>query len=101
MAGFYTGTDLKFKIDIKADGFDMEYDDFCVALKYGNGIIEVPKENIVNDGEGNYYMLVDTSNFRGCGLVSMIVTAYVPDEDFPTGIRREVAKIDLCVIKNV
>lgn len=99
--GFYVGTDLKFKIDIQADGFDMEYDDFSVALKCGNNTIEVPKENIVNDGEGNWFILVSTDAFRGSGLVSMIVTAYVPDEDFPSGIRREVEKIELCVIKSV
>lgn len=98
--GFYIGTDLKFKIDIKAEGFDMEFDDFSIMLKCGNDTLDLPDECIVSDGDGGYYILVDTSVFTS-GPLQMIVTAYVPDDDFPTGIRHEVVKVDLCRIKNV
>lgn len=97
---FYIGTDLKFKIEITAEGFDMATDTFTVQLKSGSDTIDVPSENIVSDGEGGYYLLVSTSQLKG-GLLQMIVTANVPDEDFSDGIRHEVERVNLCTIKTV
>lgn len=101
MAGsYYIGTDLKFRIDIQAEGFDMANDDFSIQLRSGNDLIEVPDDNIVYDEDGNYFLLVNTSQLKA-GPLQMIVTANVPDGDFPNGVRREVDRVNLCMIKQV
>ena len=94
--GFYIGNDLKFNIDISADGFDMDDDNYEILLRCGSKKVVVSKEDIVED-DNNHYLLVDTSTFPS-GLLQMIVTAFVPDSDFDSGTRREVGKIDLCYI---
>ena len=94
---YYVGTDLKFAIDITAEGFDMFNDNYSIELVCGNKRVEVPKSSIV-DGGGNYYLLVDTTQFPP-GTLRMIVYADVPDADFSTGVRREVEAVDLCIIR--
>ena len=59
--GYYIGTDLKFKINISAEGFNMATDNFSIKLRTGNSLITVPPENIVPDGEDGYYLLINTS----------------------------------------
>lgn len=95
---FYIGTDLKFLLDIQAEGFSMTDDDFSVTLTCANKSVELQKEDIATDGDGNYYLLVDTTQF-GNGTLVATVKASVPDDDFPSGIRHEVAVIGLCIIK--
>lgn len=99
-SGYYIGTDLKFKINITAEGFDMSTDAFSIKLRSGNSLIDVPNENIVSDGEDGYFLLVNTSQLKA-GLLQMIVIAEVPDDDFPSGIRHEVDRVNLCTIKQV
>lgn len=98
--GYYIGTDLKFKINISAEGFNMATDNFNIKIRSGNSLINVPNENIVPDGEGGYYLLINTSQLK-VGLLQLIIIAEVPDNDFPTGIRHEVERINLCTIKQV
>ena len=45
METYYKGTEIKFNIDIKAEGFDMDIDDFDVAVVSGNTRIEGDKWN--------------------------------------------------------
>lgn len=96
---FYVGTDLKFRLDIEASGFSQDADRYEVTLIQGNQKWDVPASDIV-EGEDGHYLLVDTTQFRN-GLVRMVVTAYIKDNDFPKGVRREVAAMDLCYIKDV
>ena len=70
---YYVGTDLKFKIDITAEGF--------------------------NQSEDEYEIKVVCGNQSGTGLIKLIVTAKVPDEDFDVGYRREVTVHELCYIR--
>lgn len=97
MVGYFVGTDLKFKLGISCTGFSMADDDFSVTLVQGNVSIVVTKDEMVEDA-GDYYLLVDTTQFKP-GELKMIVTAYVPDDDFPGGTRREVNVAYLCSIK--
>lgn len=99
MESYYVGTDLKFKIDINAQGFSMQDDDFYITLAQGNYIVNVPKEKLVQNN-GDFYLLVDTTSFKS-GTIRMITTAMVPDDDFDTGFRREVVAVDLCTLKQV
>ena len=43
-------------------------------------------------------MILDTSEL-GVGTFSIIVTAYIPDEDFEHCIRREVGRADLFTVQ--
>lgn len=94
---YYVGTDLKFKIDITADGFDQSEDPFEIKVVCGNRTQTITQDDVVED-DGNYYILIDTSQF-GTGLVKLIVTAKVPDKNFESGYRREVTVHELCYIR--
>ena len=94
---YYVGTDLKFALRINAQGFSQDEDDYDITLVCGNKKINITKDDIVRGEDNEHYLLVDTSQFSP-GLVRAIVTAKVPDEDFPTGVRREVDRKDLCYI---
>lgn len=96
----FIGTELKFKVDIEAEGFSMDNDDFNIVIQRRNVKKTFNKEDLVNDGEGNYYVCFDTAEF-GVGTISAIVTAYVPDTDFPDGLRTEVYAMDLVNIRKV
>lgn len=98
MSAYYIGTDLKFKIDIQAVGFDMDVNDYSIVLKCGNQRVAVSKSNVVTDG-GDHYLLIDTTQFAS-GVLTLIVTANVTDSDFPGGVRREVDVKKLCIINN-
>lgn len=97
MQSYYVGNDLKFKIEIECAGFSMQDDNFIINLVQNNKSVEVRKSQLIED-DNNYYLPVDTTQFKP-GTVKMVVTAYVPDDDFPNGIRREVAVSDLFTVK--
>jgi len=94
------GTKLKYALTIRADGFDMDEDDFMVEIKRGANSIVLKKEDIERDSEGQYYVCFDTTEL-GSGSICAVVTAYVPDADFPDGVRTEVMKINLIVARGV
>lgn len=96
----FVGTELKFKVDIQAGGFSMEDDDFTVTIRRRNQERVFHKEDMVIDGEGGYYVCFDTAEF-GTGIISAVVTAYVPDQDFPDGLRTEVTEMDLVIVDKV
>lgn len=96
----FIGTELKFKVDIEADNFSMAEDDFNVVIQRRNVKKVFNKSDMVVDGEGNYYVCFDTAEF-GVGTISAVVTAYVPDTDFPDGLRTEVYATDLVTINKV
>lgn len=96
--GVFLGTELKFKIDIEAQGFSMTDNDFTVEIVRGSKRKMFAKSDLVNDGEGNYYVCFDTAEF-GAGSIYAIVTAFVPDSDFPDMLRTEVQEVNLLTIK--
>ena len=77
---YYLGSDLKFKIEITASGFDQATDDYTIDLYCGNKKIAYTKADIVEQ-DGNYYLLVDTSLLRP-GTMKLVITAMVPDDTF-------------------
>ena len=96
---YWVGTDLKFAIEITADGFDMDDDDYSIVLRCGLKTMELTKSDIVEGGNGEHLLLVDTTQFPS-GTLRMVVYAKVPDEDYDSNVRREVAVKDLCIIKH-
>ena len=100
MENAYIGTELKFIIEITADGFSMVDDNFTVLLKRGGVSRLFEKGDLIQDDEDNFYVCFDSTDF-GKGLITAVVTAYVPDEDFDDGFRTEVQKFDLIKIESV
>lgn len=97
----WVGTELKFAIDITANGFSMEDDDFKVVLRRGQKEVEYSKSDLVKDEvDGKYYLCFDTTEF-GSGDIYIIIYAYVPDTDFSDGIRTEIYKQLLCTVKKL
>lgn len=107
---FY-GTEKKYLIEVESAGFDMHRDEFEVVIKRGGHTIVIPKSDLVvepytvtvdNEQETryHYYVLFNTKD-TGKGDVSAVITAHVPDTDFPDGIRDEVIKLDFLYVNGV
>ena len=62
--------------------------------------VEFTPENAVQDDNNQWYICFDTAEL-GPGEVDIIFEAFVPDEDFESGVRREVQKYRLVNIKSV
>lgn len=109
---YYIGTDLKFAVSITAEGFSQDTDYWMVDLYCGKTRLTATSDGNGNsegaeivENDGDYYLLVETAKLRP-GTIRMVVTAYVPDEDFPgetghEGTRREVAVKDIAEISSV
>lgn len=100
----FLGTEAKYLVEVSSPGFDMVRDDFEIDLKRGNTTKHYAKSDLVTETytetEGgqevertNFYLCFDTKDF-GKGMLTAIITAHVPDHDFPDGIRDEVDKFD-------
>lgn len=99
--GIYIGTEVKYLVNIEADGFVMDRDDFEITLRRGTkertfAKSELVREESVEEGQTvvRFYLCFDTQEF-GAGTLTCIVRAYVPDSDFPDGLRTEVTKFAL------
>ncbi|MBR4758347.1 MAG: hypothetical protein IK084_06020 [Bacteroidaceae bacterium] len=101
----FDGTKLKYLLDIKATGFEMDRDDFDVLLRRGEKSLLLHKsdlvvkpvtvvENNVSIEKHEYYVCFD-SHYFGPGTITVIVTMQVPDADFPDGFRTIVDKFGL------
>lgn len=93
----FTGTMLKYLVEIEATGFDMNRDDFDIQLKKGPKSMLFHKSDLRTDstsGTTKYYLCFDSEYF-GPGNIQAIVTGYAPDTDFAGGTRRFVDKFDL------
>lgn len=95
----YVGTDLKLLVEITAEGFDMDKDNYTIELRCGRVTKTVPKSEIVvhEEEDDGHYLIVDTREF-GAGMLTAVVRAAVPDDDCPDGVRHEVAVVELCRI---
>ena len=97
---YYIGEDLKFKIILTADGFDQETDRYDIEFICGGYSHTYTQDDIVKGTEGCYYLLIPTASLAP-GMMKMIITVYVPDTDFTSGIRKEVESISLGPLKPV
>ena len=88
----YEGTTPKYKLYIDV-GIPMSDFDFNVELIGSAGTVTVYKASMPVDSEGNYHLCFDTADL-GVGRVKAVVTALISDQDFPGGIRKEVAVIN-------
>ena len=119
--GAWVGGILKYKVEITAEGFSMEDDEFSVEVSRGSKSIifekpdmlihEVETEVVVpgsGSGEGTtetvveteYYIAIDTE-VLGAGQYVAITRAYVPDDDVEGGVRVEITKQNLIPVRSL
>lgn len=111
MVTFYKGTEIKFKIEIQALGFDMNEQDFDVEVistrgsvsgskkghsadgRWGNKDLFISRTEEEIDGEKKYewYVVADTTTLSVGNLI-VKVTAYINDEMAYDGVRTDIAK---------
>lgn len=96
----FLGTELKFLVEITAGGFTMADDDFTVTIRRGSKQRVFQKSELIEDENHKFYVCFDSAEF-GTGVIQAIVTAYVPDTDFPDGLRTEVYMMDLLTVNRV
>lgn len=96
----FLGTELKFLVEITAGGFTMVDDDFTVTIRRGSKQRVFQKSELIKDENNKFYVCFDSAEF-GTGVIQAIVTAYVPDTDFPDGLRTEVYMMDLLTVNRV
>lgn len=89
------GTELKINVHVEPiDGFHMsDYDFTCRFYIYTNRYVELKKSEMIRVDDDNYIACIDSSKL-GAGLVMMRITALIPDDDFPDGLRTEVETVD-------
>lgn len=97
--GYYEGSDLKFQIDISATGFDQNSDRYNIDFYCGDKKISFTQDDVISSN-GKFYLPVPTSGFDS-GMMKIVVTAFVPDSDFESGYRREIAVRNLKYLKKV
>ena len=94
---YYIGSDLKFKVDITASGFDQDTDEYRIDVYCGNKKLTYTQNDVIKSGNDHYIMI--NTDLLKTGVIKMVVTAVVNDSDF--GSRREVETQTIGVIKSV
>lgn len=85
---YYIGSDLKFRIDISATGFNQETDPYDIDVYCGNKKLSFTQAN-VKQCDDKFYLPVPTSTLSP-GRLKIVITAHVPDADFSDGYRDEI-----------
>lgn len=97
MITVYKGTELKFKLELKALGFSMDDDEFYLELYNSRSYREVIHKSDMEHGNDGWFFTFGTENF-GTGVITMKVVADVPDGAFDDNLRTEVFKMELCKV---
>lgn len=98
---YYVGEDLKFKITLTAEGFDQSRDPYKIDFYCGDNPEQHFDQDDMKEGlDGDYYLLIDTKNMKP-GVMRMVITARIPDNDFPDNYRDEVESISLGPLRPV
>ena len=96
----YIGSGIKWAVTLSCEGFSMNDDDWKIIITCGSKTLEFTKENSVQDGDGQWYIAVDTSKLSP-GKAIITGVAYVPDNDFENGVRTEILERGLINIKSL
>lgn len=94
----YLGTELKYLLEIEAEGFSMMANNFEVEVTCGSKKLHFNRSDLVLDSSGKWYVCFNTSQL-GAGKLFAKVTAYVPDDAFEDGIRTEVERVELIPVR--
>lgn len=85
------GTEVKINVHAEPIG-RLHMDDYDFEVKfyiYTNKSVTRCKEDLIRVDRDNYIALIDSA-LLGAGKIKAKVTAYIPDSDFPDGLRTEV-----------
>jgi len=128
MANFYQGSEVKIALDLTAEGFDMDRDDFEIEVAHPRGSAYGNKTNTGTDGkviifrepalsdsssssssssdssssdeeQGTWYAIIDTTTFA-TGDARIIARAHIPEANASGAIRTEIAVAQLGRIVN-
>lgn len=97
------GTDLKINVQLEPIG-DLHMSDYDFSAKFYTRAIKpvvVHKRDMIQVDNDNYIARVYTSSMTP-GLLMMVVTAQIPDADFPDGLRTETSipiDLDITLVK--
>ena len=115
----YKGTEVKFSINLTAQGFSMDDDDFEIEVASPRVSLKgykTPSQGASTDviifkedtdgsdssssGEtGTWYAIVDTSKLN-VGEIRVIATAHITDSNAADGVRDEIAVATLGTLSN-
>lgn len=97
--GYYEGSDLKFQIEVTATGFDQNTDPYNIDFYCGDSKISFTQDDVISN-DGKFYLPVPTDGLKP-GMMKIVVTAFVPDSDFESGYRKEIAVRNLKYLKKL
>lgn len=124
MAKIFIGEEKKFAIDLQAQGFSMDDDDFEIEVATVKGSVKGNKGNDTGtndlrifrepalsdsssssssseEEQGTWYGIIDTSKLPYApGEVRVIGTAFVKDSNANDGVRKEIAVATLGTLAN-
>ena len=123
MDTFFKGEEIKVAINLEAQGFSMDNDDFIIEVKSGKVIITGYKnppegsstdviifketETVPPEEEGGeettvnkWYAIIDTKSLPA-GTLTMIATAKILDTHANDGVRDSIATAQLCKLLEV
>lgn len=116
MEKIYKGGEKKFAINLTAQGFSMDDDDFEIEVATAKGSVKATKGAPTDDlrifrdpaldgsgtsnEEGTWYGIIDTSKLSGTGDIKVIGTAFITDANANDGIRKEIAVTTLGTLVN-
>lgn len=94
------GTDVKFKLTVDAEDFNIETDNIGIDL-YINGVLteSFTKEHLVKEGD-DYYFCIETKDYS-VGQYDVVTTIDIPDTAFPDNIRTEIYRNNLVFVKPI
>ena len=103
----WAGSGLKWAVNMTCEGFSMDEDDWTITVTRGNKSIVFTPDNAIHevtetggDETSQWYICIDSSEL-GPGEMYIIFDAFVPDEDFDSGIRHEIQKYRLITVKSL
>lgn len=100
MEAIIVGTEVKFAVNIEAQGFSMADDDFTLYIMRGRNIVkEYSKSDLIVEDD-TYLLCVDTEE-TGVGSFDLAVNAQVPDGHFPDSYRTEIERVPLMTVKKL
>ena len=116
MANFFKGSEIKFTINLQAEGFSMDEDEFDIEVASPRSSVvghktpggEDPTDVVIfketvtpeqGDPVDVWYAIVDTQNLN-VGDMRVIATAYITDSDANDGVRNEIAVASLGKLVN-
>ena len=92
----YYGADFKASIKLEPagqynmDDYDFRADFYCSPRKK----VTVQKEDMIRKGENEYHATLSSRDL-GPGMLSCTITRYIPDVDFPDGLRTDIQVFNL------